>query len=110
MAEVLVQAFIMRQRTRFRRLACRSADSTSCSASTPSRTSVKYSWIISCIEGRDFVVVTIIEGHRLLPHDVDPDEDSVPTSWTRVITAPMAGRRGSRAGTVTRGAGLVSDF
>ncbi len=31
--------------------------------------------IIYRTEGRDFVVVTIIEGHRLLPRGVDPDEE-----------------------------------
>lgn len=31
--------------------------------------------IIYRTDGRDLVVVTIIEGHRLLPGGVDPDED-----------------------------------
>jgi toxin ParE1/3/4 len=31
--------------------------------------------IIYRTEGRDFVVVAVIEGHRQLPRGVDPDED-----------------------------------
>jgi len=31
--------------------------------------------IIYRVDGRDLVVVTVIEGHRLLPRGVDPDED-----------------------------------
>jgi len=31
--------------------------------------------IIYRTEGRDFVVVTVLEGHRLLPRGFDPDED-----------------------------------
>ena len=31
--------------------------------------------IIYRVEGRDFVVVTVLEGHRLLSHAVDPDEE-----------------------------------
>jgi toxin ParE1/3/4 len=36
---------------------------------------VKNYRIIYRAEDRDLVVVTVIEGHRLLPHSVDPDED-----------------------------------
>jgi len=31
--------------------------------------------IIYRTEGRDFVVVTVLEGHQLLPRSLDPDED-----------------------------------
>jgi toxin ParE1/3/4 len=31
--------------------------------------------IIYRTEGRAFIVVTVMEGHRLLPHAVDPDDE-----------------------------------
>ena len=36
---------------------------------------VKTYRIIYRVDGRDIVVITVIEGHRLLPRGVDPDED-----------------------------------
>jgi hypothetical protein len=36
---------------------------------------VKSYRILYRVDGRDFVVVTVIEGPRLLPRGVDPDED-----------------------------------
>jgi toxin ParE1/3/4 len=36
---------------------------------------VKTYRVIYRVDDRDLVVVTVTEGHRLLPHTVDPDED-----------------------------------